>query len=225
MKYYLIYKITNLLNNKVYIGKHETVNLNDGYMGSGTLIKKAVLKYGIENFKKEILYYCSSRDEMNKIEEELVNEEFCKRKDTYNINTGGFGGWYYINSHNLQGNGEAGRKSYLLKLKDPTYHEQFCRKIKDSCTEEVRLKISSSIKEHIKKHGHSWLGRKHTEYTKQKMRNTFQSHTHQQGIKNSQYGHIWVYNEELMINKSIKREDFEIYEKNGYKKGRKMSFK
>ena len=47
----------------------------------------------MENFKKEILFECSSEDEMNKKEAELVNEEFVKREDTYNrILGGGVGG-------------------------------------------------------------------------------------------------------------------------------------
>ncbi len=99
MKYYVIYKITNKINNKKYIGCHMTENINDGYMGSGKLIKLSIEKYGIDNFEKEIMYYCDDENHMLKTEKEIVNEDVVKSKEYYNLTLGGGSGWYYINSN------------------------------------------------------------------------------------------------------------------------------
>jgi len=88
---YVIYKTTNLINQKIYIGLHATNNVNDSYMGSGIFLKKAIKKYGKENFKKEILYIFDNKKDMITKEKELVTEEFCLRKDTYNMVKGGYG--------------------------------------------------------------------------------------------------------------------------------------
>lgn len=82
----------------IYIGKHQTEDLNDGYMGSGLRIVRAIKKYGIENFEKTILFECKSLEEMNAKEAEIVNEDFIARDDVYNIKVGGDGGWDYVNS-------------------------------------------------------------------------------------------------------------------------------
>jgi hypothetical protein len=89
---YILYKITNLINNKIYIGMHRTYDINDGYMGSGKILKRAIKKNGIENFKKEILFIFDNEKEMSDKEAEIVNEDFCKKDDNYNIATGGSGG-------------------------------------------------------------------------------------------------------------------------------------
>jgi len=62
--HYIIYKTINLINNKIYIGAHQTKDLNDGYLGSGTLLQRAINKYGEENFKREILYELNSEKDM-----------------------------------------------------------------------------------------------------------------------------------------------------------------
>jgi hypothetical protein len=76
MKYYTVYKTTNLINNKIYIGLHATDNINDGYLGSGIFLKKAIKKYDYKNFKKEILYVFDNKKDMITKEKEIVNEDW-----------------------------------------------------------------------------------------------------------------------------------------------------
>ncbi len=89
--FYTIYKITNLINKNIYVGQHATTNIDDGYMGSGHGLLNAYKKYGVDNFYKEILFVFDNFEEMDNKEAEIVNEDFIKRKDTYNIVLGGTG--------------------------------------------------------------------------------------------------------------------------------------
>lgn len=95
---YTIYQVTHKESGKCYIGKHQTKDLDDGYMGSGQLIRRAVKKYGSEAFDKEILHVFETEEKMNAKEAEMVTEDFCSREDTYNLCPGGQGGWGYVNS-------------------------------------------------------------------------------------------------------------------------------
>lgn len=95
--YYTIYKITNQIDGKIYIGSHKTKNLNDRYMGSGKYLKYAQDKYGIEKFEKEILFMFDTAQEMYAKEAEIVDEQFIAENNTYNIKVGGFGGFDYLN--------------------------------------------------------------------------------------------------------------------------------
>ena len=60
-KYHYIYKTTNLKNGKFYVGMHSSDNLNDGYLGSGTRLRRSIRKNGKENFKIEILEFFPNR--------------------------------------------------------------------------------------------------------------------------------------------------------------------
>ena len=89
---YCIYKITNLINSKTYIGQHKYKKLDDNYMGSGKLIKLAIKKHGIENFKKEILEFDIPNVELaNDWEQMYILFERAKGKSEYNIANGGNG--------------------------------------------------------------------------------------------------------------------------------------
>ena len=91
-KYFLIYKTTNQINQKFYIGKHETYKLDDGYLGSGVVLTSAIQKYGTNNFSKEILYVFDNKDQMESKEKELITEEILSNPMCYNIALGGQGG-------------------------------------------------------------------------------------------------------------------------------------
>lgn len=83
--YYLIYKTTCLVNNRIYIGRHETEDFYDNYLGSGSLLKRDIKLFGRDKFTKEILFICESREEMIQKENEIVDDLFVARFDTYNV--------------------------------------------------------------------------------------------------------------------------------------------
>lgn len=90
---FIVYKTTNLINGSIYIGIHKQKGSEfDGYLGSGLLLRRAIGKYGVDNFKRETLYEYDSLGESREMERELVNKDFCIREDTYNISIGGTGG-------------------------------------------------------------------------------------------------------------------------------------
>jgi hypothetical protein len=88
-KFHYLYKITNNINGKYYIGRHSTDNINDDYFGSGIGIINAINKYGKENFSKEILYQCETTEELWDLERKVVNAEVVNDKNSYNMAFGG----------------------------------------------------------------------------------------------------------------------------------------
>jgi hypothetical protein len=88
-KFHYLYKITNNINGKYYIGRHSTDNLDDSYYGSGVGIVNAITKYGKENFSKEILHQCETTEELWELEKKVVNADVVKDKNSYNMAFGG----------------------------------------------------------------------------------------------------------------------------------------
>lgn len=103
---YTVYKTTNLVNSKWYIGVHKTDNPNDWYLGSGSAIKAAIKKYGRKNFRKEILFITEEITEAYTKERELT--ETFPQKDNYNMRLGGVGGFTKENA--LKGSVAANKK-------------------------------------------------------------------------------------------------------------------
>lgn len=86
-----VYKTVNLINGKIYIGKH-IGDPADDYLGSGVEITRAIEKHGVENFRKEVLRVFDTEREALDYEKTIVTQEFVARTDTYNRMTGGWGG-------------------------------------------------------------------------------------------------------------------------------------
>lgn len=100
---YIVYQTVNKINNKIYIGVHGTeIDEFDGYIGNGVSIYRpatymnpktpfqyAVKKYGIKNFIRTTIKEFENEEDAYKLEEQLVNEQFLKREDVYNLALGG----------------------------------------------------------------------------------------------------------------------------------------
>lgn len=211
--YYTIYKITNLLNDKYYIGKHITNNLNDDYMGSGKLIRRAVKKHGKENFKKEILHVFDNEKDMNAKEAELV----VISEKTYNLTKGGNGGWYHINSNEeLRISKNRKARQSTNKVLQEKYGDDW-RSIISSIAAKTNFAKNGVHSNFLKAGKTAFLGKKHSLETKRKIG---KANSKNIGEKNSQYGSMWITNG--TENKKIKKEDFKFWSNLNWCAGRLM---
>jgi group I intron endonuclease len=146
----IIYKTTNLVNGKIYVGQDK--NNNPYYYGSGKLLKAAVKKYGQKNFKKEILEECYTLQELN--EKEIYWIKTLNSVDKtigYNISDGSKEGDRKLGQEILR----RGRYKYWL--------EKFGKAEADRRYEEWKIKISQYQQCKIKS------GWKHSDDTKKKI--------------------------------------------------------
>lgn len=191
--FYLVYKTTNLLDGKFYIGTHRTTNIHDGYMGSGKYLKHAIEKFGIENFRREILFTFDNANDMFAKEAELVTEDMIASKNTYNLKVGGFGGWDHINKDDnperIRKNRRAREKTnQVLKNK----YGQDWKIILARKAGQANFKKYGLNKKWIEAGRTSFKGRTHSDETKAKMRQRRLGKV--DGIKNPQYGKMWITN-------------------------------
>jgi hypothetical protein len=151
--HYLVYKITNIINEKFYIGCHRTSNKDDGYLGSGTLLRRAIAKYGAENFKKEILFEAESAEAMFAKEAELV----IVGQLSYNLKRGGEGGFDLIN--------KSGKKPWNREFSHSERSRGGLAHTGKRKSNDHRKKISMTLVGNTRS-----LGYQHTQETKERMR-------------------------------------------------------
>ena len=160
---YIVYQTVNKVNNKIYVGVHgtETPDEFDGYIGNGISIYRpatylnpktpfqyAVKKYGVKAFIRTTLKIFDEEEDAYKMEAEIVNEDFLKREDVYNLALGGR--LNYDNLHNPK------KKVYMYDL-DGNFEREF-----DNVTSAGRfLNPSAKGGGHLPraiKEGHQFLG-------------------------------------------------------------------
>lgn len=214
-RYYMLYKTTNLINGKYYIGCHATKKLNDGYIGSGKNLKRAVTKYGRENFKRDILFLFNCSELMYAFEEIVVCKEVIKEDCCYNLKIGGFG----IDS-------EAAKKSVKLRKErlasDLEYKRRWseshskatkeayrCGKMKPVWLGKSRPDQSEKMKG---KSNPNFGGKAQTGETRKKI---------SEKAKARKYRLLWVSNEQKRISTLVKDECLMEYISKGWVRGRK----
>jgi len=212
-KYHFIYKTTNLLSGKYYIGMHSTDNLDDGYMGSGRRLRYSINKYGKENHKVEILEFVNSRKELIKREVEIVNLNEIAKDKCLNMSVGGDGGYKHEpGSESSQNFSKAGNAEFIRKLREDS---DFRERISKQTTEHnIRLHKEGVLT----KPNYDWNGKKHTEESKLKISKSKKGKYC--GEENSVYGRKWMYKEGVK-SKMVKKEEIDIHLKNGWLFGKK----
>lgn len=222
MKFYL-YKITNLVNNKIYVGVHKTSNVTDDYMGSGKVIRRAIQKHGVENFRKDILEFFENQELMYAKEKEMVTDEFLERDDVYNIRRGGHGGFDHI----IKTKANLESPKYKEYLESDRCREKGSQVLK-RLTFEDRSKRSKKIWENnrekmLELSTHKVIAMASPESAR-KRKESFALNNHAKGENNSQFGKRWMYS--LAEQKCAKVSDSEVdqYLSSGWVCGRKMKF-
>jgi hypothetical protein len=188
-QYHYIYKITNNINNKFYIGKHSSSDLEDGYFGSSTYLNNSILTHGKENFTKEIISYHTSSENAYLEESKLVTFKEVDDVNCYNRQPGGTGfnagqvlvkdgngGFKFVSKDEFAtGNYEANCKGYK-------HTKEFCEKKKkyaNNMSDEHKRKLSEYANnmtvEHRRKISEANARRGQTEETKKKISETYKN--------------------------------------------------
>jgi len=175
----IVYKTTNLLNGFIYIGKACGRNITRAYFGSGTYLRRAINKYGKNNFHRIIIDKADNREEQNLKEQFWISfyrDKFC---DMYNIAPGG------------EGTG-AGRHSEQTKRKISAAHKGMF------VSEETKRKLSLShlgIKQSadtIRKRIEKTKGMKRTIETRLKMSISQKGNSNAKGKSSKHKGKTWI---------------------------------
>lgn len=219
--HYIVYKTVNLINGKYYIGKHQTESINDGYLGSGKLLKLAISKYGVDNFKRTILFTCCDQEMMDFLESEIVDQSVVDDPKSYNLKLGGEGGFDFINNNGLVTRDSqiawqaAGVKAFAENMRDHDFREEFSRKISEGLKNSVAY---ANISRDYFGTNNPMFGKTHSDKSKLMMSESTK------GIKNPMYGKVWIYSTAEMRSIRVDKSELSSFISSGWIRGRKIKF-
>lgn len=177
-KYHYIYKTTNTITKRYYIGMHSTCNINDGYIGSGKILKRSICKYGLQNHKREILFFVDTREQLVEIEKTIITESLLSDPLSMNIRLGGEGGGGWTHEQQQENNKKSQNSQKRLWKENKEWADH---RRKTSREHFDKLRMAGKIP---KPHPHIVGEFKHTEQTKQMLSLLAKTRGHYKGANN-----------------------------------------
>ena len=243
--YGYVYMTTNLLNDMQYIGQHSSSTFDKNYYGSGKLIKQALKEYGRENFKCEVIEWCSSYEEINEREIYWINYYNADTSDKfYNLAYGGSNSKYALRGENHPWHNRKHKEDTLIKMsesklgdKNPMYGRNQSEETKQKIGDAQRGDKNHMYGKHEEAY---WFNKERDEETKQKIsetriknkvalgeNNPFFGKTHSEETKSkiSNTHKNTVYINDGEITKRVKKENVDTYLSEGWVKGRILKCK
>jgi hypothetical protein len=231
-EYHYVYKTTCTVTGKHYYGMHSTDDLQDGYLGSGTILSRSVKKYGKENHTIEILDFVESRELLRLREQQIINDAALKDPMCMNLKLGGHGGFDHIQAHaDYSAWTKAGRVKTNDILLEKGITQKDLAKMGSSVAKkektgvaydpDFKLKYNFKYNREFQQAGNTVDARiKAVKSQKKKFAET----KHQQGAKNSQYGTCWIHSLTEKKSMKVSKTDLEEHLALGWQAGRKIKF-
>jgi len=221
-RYHYIYKTICLITQKYYIGMHSTDNLDDGYLGSGTVLSRSIKKYGKDAHRCEILEFLPDRETLKLRERSVVTEEIVSDPMCLNLKQGGHGGWDHINNGDFEKSTEASREKIKQLHNDPSWLSK--KRDKNSAAMQKRMADGYSppktFSDPVIREKAIILAK--SESSLAKRRETYSTIKHQQGSSNSQFGTCWISNKDRTQELKISVDQLNSYLNDGWSRGRKI---
>ena len=216
MSTYIIYKTTNLVNDKIYVGQHNT-SADDGYLGSGSKLILAVKEFGKQNFVRETIEFCTSANVDEKEVYWIDKLDATNPEIGYNLMKGGcsfpimfgeqnpmFGKGYLFEGNKNHFFGKKHSEESKIKIANRYYpkgkdHPNFGSKLSEDQKRKFTFKGHKHSNESLEKIRIASTGRKHSKETKDKCKES------NLGFKNpnSQFKYILIINDQIEIFESV----------------------